>query len=202
MKKVIIILGIMLLLTSCSHNVPDTIDFHGHRFYLESVENEEKVYNMRDGAISYGETYNIIINETESGLNIRFGHKNYLIEGEQDNYTVTYPNRVKIKHTNNEDGEVVCGDLGKVSEYPEIGEFKAFLKKGSVDINGSQLFFGFILIIIGIISIVNPEVTFFLNRGWMYKNTEPSELYLTLTKFGGVIICIIGVVLQISSCSS
>lgn len=202
MKKIIIVIGVMLLLTSCSHRDPESILFNGHWFYLESVVNDRKVYEIRNGAISDGESFDIVIEETERGLNIRFGNKDYLVRGERKNYTVTYPNQVEVNFVNNDGGITIYGDLGKISEYPAIEEFKTFLANDYVDINGSQLFFGFLLIIIGIVSIVNPEITFFLNRGWMYKNTEPSELYLSLTRFGGVIICIVGVVMQFSSCSS
>ncbi len=48
---------------------------------------------------------------------------------------------------------------------------------------------------LGIVNCANPTLAFSLSEGWKYKNVEPSEGYLLLTRLGGILLIIVGVVL-------
>jgi hypothetical protein len=47
--------------------------------------------------------------------------------------------------------------------------------------------FGLLIIAFGAISIFFPHFIFFINEGWKLRDAEPSDLYLTMTRIGGVI---------------
>jgi hypothetical protein len=64
-------------------------------------------------------------------------------------------------------------------------------------VNGWMLFLGFILIIIGIIRLRVPKLTWFLNDGWRFKKVEPSDFYLDFIRLFGIIFIVSGIVLII-----
>ena len=52
---------------------------------------------------------------------------------------------------------------------------------------------GLLLIGLGLFNCVAPEVSFHFSKGWMFRNAEPSEAYLEITRIGGGIAVFIGV---------
>lgn len=54
---------------------------------------------------------------------------------------------------------------------------------------------GLLAIAMGAWHTLSPESVFYLNKGWMFKNAEPSEGYLMMIRVGGVIAIIAGLVL-------
>lgn len=55
-----------------------------------------------------------------------------------------------------------------------------------------NVIFGMLLIIIGILGIAKPEVMWFLSEGWQFKNVEPSELAIIMTRVSGIIAVLAG----------
>lgn len=72
---------------------------------------------------------------------------------------------------------------------------------GAAHFSGGQFFLGLIIGGIGIFNLLNPETGAYLSKGWKYKDTEPSDAYVEYTRVGGIIGCIISIVLIFSSCS-
>lgn len=56
-----------------------------------------------------------------------------------------------------------------------------------------QFLFGIIVIIIGILNIAIPEEMAMFGERWKYRNAEPSEMNIIMTRFGGVIAIIAGI---------
>lgn len=54
-----------------------------------------------------------------------------------------------------------------------------------------------IFILAGIFNLVAPDAAWYLSRGWQYKDAEPSDAALVVTRIGGVAI-VIGIVLLFS----
>lgn len=52
---------------------------------------------------------------------------------------------------------------------------------------------GLFCIIVGLVNLISPETGWYLNRGWQYKDAEPSEAALLWGRVGGVIAILIGV---------
>ncbi|MED5018810.1 hypothetical protein P9847_15985 [Paenibacillus chibensis] len=58
------------------------------------------------------------------------------------------------------------------------------------------IFAGLIFTVIGILNIVNPNFAWYLKEGWKVDgDSEPSDSYVALTKIGGVIGVVFGVIL-------
>lgn len=52
-----------------------------------------------------------------------------------------------------------------------------------------------LLTIIGIIMIINPSIFWLITESWKSNNSyEPSNLYKTSTRFGGIIFVIVGLI--------
>ena len=59
----------------------------------------------------------------------------------------------------------------------------------------SLLFFGLLVIAIGITSIVYPQLFWYLRIGRKLKEGSPSRLYLVVLRFGGVLNVAVGAVI-------
>ena len=51
-----------------------------------------------------------------------------------------------------------------------------------------------ILLGLGVFCIISPKSLWWLTRGWMYKNVEPSDLALGIYRVSGVIVVLIGII--------
>jgi hypothetical protein len=58
--------------------------------------------------------------------------------------------------------------------------------------------FGVLMIIVGLIGVLNPRLTWWLEIGWKLKDAEPSELALILNRVVGIIIIMAGFFVIIS----
>jgi len=58
-------------------------------------------------------------------------------------------------------------------------------------------FMPLLCMIIGVCSIIWPRVMWYLSEGWKFKNVEPSDLALTMTRVGGVLMVILGIFLLV-----
>lgn len=57
------------------------------------------------------------------------------------------------------------------------------------------MFAGIICIAIGLINVINPNFAWYLKEGWKVDgDSEPSDTYIALTKIGGVIAIVFGVI--------
>jgi uncharacterized membrane protein len=56
------------------------------------------------------------------------------------------------------------------------------------------IFWGIILVIIGLIMIVNPTLVWLITESWKTEDgTEPSRLYILSTRFGGIMMTVAGI---------
>lgn len=63
--------------------------------------------------------------------------------------------------------------------------------------NGNAIFFGLVLLGLGLFTCLKPRLAHYLDVGWQYKSLEPSELNLSLRVLGGGIVAIAGLVFAI-----
>ena len=57
-----------------------------------------------------------------------------------------------------------------------------------------EIIFGIICLALGALNIFLPELGWYLNVGWKFRDAEPSDAALTMTRVGGIIAVIIGFV--------
>lgn len=199
-KKCIIIIFISLLMIIGCENNKEVI--FRDKSYKQTLKEENCI-------IYESESKEVIkVEEIQSDkFEVTYNEEVYVIEGQLDNLTVNYPNGVSGAETSST--TYYSGEID--DKYPTIVQFWELLMldrrmKGTRDENGYegsfyQFLLGVIILIASVISVVNPEGAFYLERGWKYKDAEPSDEYLELTKVGGVVGIIIGVIVLFTSCS-
>lgn len=135
---------------------------------------------------------------------ITCGEDVYLYEVEKTEtrtgYVIQYPNGAIFHWSATEHG----GAGGWSDDYDEIryipGDFLVDAldqavsqtapyreRKGNVGI-------GLLLMGLGAVSFLFPEVMFHLRKGWMFRDAEPSDAYLTWSRISGVIIAVLGLI--------
>ena len=60
--------------------------------------------------------------------------------------------------------------------------------------NPGQALLGIVLVGIGLFSIVSPQTAWYLSDGWKFKDAEPSEMALGITRFGGGVAVLFGII--------
>lgn len=68
-------------------------------------------------------------------------------------------------------------------------------KKTPKESNPDNLFIAIFLSGIGIFNIISPYTTWYLQYGWRYKDTEPSDVALTMNRILGGVLIIIAVII-------
>ena len=53
---------------------------------------------------------------------------------------------------------------------------------------------GLLLVGLGALNFFIPEIPFYLRYGWAVQDAEPSDAYITVTKIGGAIAAVLGLV--------
>jgi len=49
-----------------------------------------------------------------------------------------------------------------------------------------------LLIGFGLLEVINPRITWYLSEGWKFKDAEPSDLYLAVSRVVGAVLVLIG----------
>jgi hypothetical protein len=131
---------------------------------------------------------------------IREGENIYLYtiedQGSRVSYDITFPDGSRYHWTATDGG----GMGGWSEDFDEnqflFADFLVDALKASVPqaYRGHPIL-ALILLAVGIWQIKYPETLFYVNRGWMFREAEPSDAYLAMTRVGGGIVIIVGVIL-------
>ena len=152
------------------------------------------------GCTEVHEAYSVTRNGIEFHVNtyegtITDGTHIYLIDISGDSTTITYPNGARYYWTQNgmagfggwddhydpdtyADGDILM-DVLSVNAPRE--------KRGNVPA-------GIILILLGIFDAFCPRCAWYLSYGWRFKNAEPSDTVLVVSRISGVVAIVIGLV--------
>jgi hypothetical protein len=74
--------------------------------------------------------------------------------------------------------------------------FLAAANSSKPDLGGLN-FFAVFLILVGLVSVINPNLFWYLRIGRKVPHISPSKLYLGLLRFGGVLVIALGIYLLI-----
>ena len=55
-----------------------------------------------------------------------------------------------------------------------------------------------VLLLVGVFNVAAPQTAWYLSDGWRYKNAEPSDTALDMTRLGGIVAIIIAVFMMIA----
>ena len=174
--KVFVMLFIMItmciLLCSCSREEPGpkTVIYNGTTYTID-----EDAMTIFDGKNTYG--YEVQGN------------------GSSVNYHIYYPNGSTYYWTWS--GNV--GHGGWSDDYDEnlYAEGRTLMNVLEMQMpresEPKNVLVIFVLLAIGIFNAVSPQTAWYLSDGWKYKDAEPSEMALGMTRFGGIVAIIIAV---------
>ena len=59
--------------------------------------------------------------------------------------------------------------------------------------------FGLVFILFGLFAAIKPEIAWQLREGWKFRNAEPSDLSLAMTRIGGIFAVIIGFLFMVGA---
>ena len=125
--------------------------------------------------------------------------------GEQKTTTITYPNGATYYWVQEEyvgyggwsddydpdtymDGDILLDIVDQIRPAKEkIGD--------GIEINLMNVLIGLVVFVLGIFTAANPEDAWYWSNGWRFKNAEPSDMALTMSQFGGIVMIIGGILI-------
>ena len=121
----------------------------------------------------------------------------YTVEekGSITSYVIAYPNGATYHWTANEHG----GAGGWSDDYDETtyisGSILVWaLEESQPREKTGNLAVGLLIVLLGGVNALFPNIPIYLKYGWRFENAEPSEGYLLMTRIGGVIAVIVGLI--------
>ena len=121
----------------------------------------------------------------------------YVIEktGSITRYVITYPNGSTYHWTGTKTG----GAGGGSDDYDEARYIPGSILIHALEQNqprekSGNFGIGLLLMGLGTVNFFLPELPFYLKYGWAVENAEPSDTYLTVTRFGGILAAVVGLV--------
>lgn len=171
--RIPLLLLILVLLTGCGTSVQEPYEY--------SRDGWSVTVDPENATISHGQNiYRYTIED----------------QGSRVSYGITFPDGSSYHWTATDSG----GMGGWSEDFDEdqliFAEFLVDALEASVpQAYGGHPILALILLAVGIWQMKYPETLFYVNRGWMFREAEPSDTYLAMTRVGGGIVIIAGVIL-------
>lgn len=169
---------LMCLLSACSREETSTV---------QTVTRDGKVYTIDQSAetISDG-TYSYHFQVSRSG-------------GSSVHYEFFYPDGSRFYWTQEKNGGYGgwSDDYNKEA-YADGHTLLAILNaKTSVKKEAKPVGLSIVLFLCGLFNAITPETAWYLSDGWKFKNSEPSDSALQLTRFAGIAAMVLAVCLVV-----
>jgi hypothetical protein len=115
--------------------------------------------------------------------------------GSITSYVITYPNGATYHWTATEHG----GAGGWSDDYDETayisGNILVFaIEEGMPREKQGNPALGLLIVLLGGIHALFPKIPIYIKYGWRFENAQPSEAYLLVTRIGGILAVIAGLV--------
>ncbi len=130
-------------------------------------------------------------------------HYKIIASGNRVSTTITYPNGATYHWTWS--GNVGSGGWSEDYDDTVYADGHALLRALEQDPPGTRQkreysgnpLLGLLFIGLGLWNAISPYSSWYLNYGWRYKNLEPSDAALGMTRLGGIVGVIVGVIVMI-----
>ena len=109
-------------------------------------------------------------------------------------YVITYPNGGRFNWTKTENGGHGGGSGIHESLYLSGNVLVWALEAGEPAKKVGSPILGLLLMGLGAVNILFPEVTFHLRKGWMFRDAEPSDAYLFWGRVSGALVAVLGLI--------
>ena len=110
--------------------------------------------------------------------------------GSRTSYVITYPNGATYHWTASKHG----GAGGWSDDYDDINYVSGGTLVNAIEESLPREKVGNPVMGLGSLNFFLPELPFYLRYGWAVENAEPSDAYITMTKFGGILAAVAGLV--------
>lgn len=185
--------SLVLSLTACSD---DSVS--EPRTAVIEADNQTLIVTFDEGTRSSGTI------QAENGDTYTFSYESR--GSSSTEFTLVYPDGFVYRHTDS--GGIVAGSGSY--EQREEGYVDGFSMSWALERvadnrlektkqNGGSPFLALLLIALGVWQLVKPETVWYLAYGWHYKDAEPSDLSISIYRFGGGIMIFVGIILLISA---
>lgn len=148
-------------------------------------------------------TYTVSYNETDYIVNTELGTISddlytyqYKIEdsGSRRSVTITYPDGATYYCTYSENGSVGGWSNDYAPDrYTDGDTLLAVLEVNAPKEYSGHPFVGLLLIALGLWYTLSPYSAWYLSYGWRYKDAEPSDAALTISRISGVLVILFGI---------
>lgn len=173
----LLIAAALFFLTACADSIPSGS-------YTVARENGTFTVDPEAGTISDGEH---VYRFTVSGNSV----------------TITYPDGSAYWWTTQQsDSSGISAGYGGWSDDYAPGRYvdgdtliDLLETRTSSDSPSSHPFFGILLLLLGLWSLISPRTSWYLSHGWRYKNAEPSDAALAVARIGGGCAVLFGIIL-------
>jgi hypothetical protein len=110
--------------------------------------------------------------------------------------TITFPDNSKYWWTQQDNiGFGGWSDDYKESKYVSGNILvKVLAREIPTNKNDKNYLLVAIFLALGVWNIVSPYSAWYASYGWRYKNAEPSEAAITITRIGGILLILVGVI--------
>ena len=150
---------------------------------------ESYTYNVNNRTIEiYPESGTIV-----DGLDVYHYTRTENQSGSID-YVITYPNGGRFNWTKTENGGRGGGSGINESLYLSGDVLMWALEAGEPAKKVGSPILGLLLMGLGAVNILFPEVTFHLRKGWMFRDAEPSDAYLFWGRVSGALVAVLGLI--------
>ena len=127
----------------------------------------------------------------------------YKISGSSSGYTIdiTYPDGSTYWWRTQKSGSFSTGSGGWSDDYDENryvdGDTLCDVLEADVpeEKESKSVLLIFLFLIVGVFNAAFPYAAWYLEYGWRYKNAEPSDMALGLSRLGGIVAIIIAVIM-------
>lgn len=133
------------------------------------------------------------------------GTHTYTYTSDSFKTTITYPDGSTYWFTKKDNGSFSLGSMGWSEDYDEhkyvsgetLEQVLSYVDHSS-SVNGDAVFGALFCFAMGAFGVFAPKAAWYLGRGWMFKNAEPSDAVLVVYRIIGGVCVLLGIALLVN----
>ncbi len=198
-----ILAGLILSLSAgaCAFR-PQPVTFDNTTYEFTERQGEARLYTSSDGSTLKVEP----VDAEGRATHVIVDGQIYLVSGTPTEVDVTFPDGRTLTGSYMADSMAFLappGDSVTAEEWSKVDDLRTIVFSEAVNPqqsrNPSMVLAALVLAAVGLLEAINPHLAWQISEGWRYKNVEPSEAYLVISRIAGVVMIVIALLLIFSS---